>query len=353
MSRESLKFTRRGIMLSAAFAVGTVLSVTTFASAQTQMIGVSIPTLDNPFWVNATKFAEHAAEELGIGITVVGAENREEKQLADVQSLIAAGANALVVTPQSTASAPGLIALANRANLPIVIVDRYPGFAADNPDAPYVAFVGPNDVTAGRDVADFLIESGKKKIVGLGGTPGSSVAEGRQKGLNEAIAAADGVELVQYVGAGESEDNGYQAMQSLLAAHAPGTIDSVWCFNDGLCLGAFRAIKQAGREGEITLAGIDLVQQALDLIEQKTNYAFSTGGHWLQVGFGVMIAYDMLNGHKPLATDIRLDMLGVNSENFATFKEQFIDNAPPYAVKDYTLTNNPATKTQTFPLQTK
>jgi ABC-type sugar transport system substrate-binding protein len=157
MSRESLKFTRRGIMLSAAFAVGAVMSATTFASAADQMIGVSIPTLDNPFWVNATKFAEHAAEELGVGITVVGAENREEKQLADVQSLIAAGANALVVTPQSTASAPGLIALANRANLPIVIVDRYPGFPADNPDAPYVAFVGPNDVTAGRDVANFLI----------------------------------------------------------------------------------------------------------------------------------------------------------------------------------------------------
>lgn len=353
MPKKSFIFTRRGFVLSALFAAGTVLSTTSFATAQTQMIGVSIPTLNNPFWVNATKFAEHAADELDIDITVVGAENREEKQLADVQSLIAAGADALVVTPQSTASAPGLIAVANRAGLPIVIVDRYPGFAGDNPDAPYVAFVGPNDVTAGRDVAKFLIDHGKEKIVGLGGQPGSSVAEGRQQGLNEELAEASDVELVQYIGAGESEDHGYQAMQSLLAAHAPGSIDAVWCFNDGLCLGAFRAIKQAGRDGEITLAGIDLVQQALDLIEQDTNYAFSTGGHWLQVGFGVMIAYDMLNGHQPINKDIRLDMLGVNSENFAAFKEQFIDSSPPYSVKDFTLTNNPDTKSQTFPLQTK
>jgi ABC-type sugar transport system substrate-binding protein len=142
-------------------------------------------------------------------------------------------------------------------------------------------------------------------------------------------------------------------MQNLLAAHASGTIDSVWCFNDGLCLGAYRAIKQAGRDSEIKLAGIDLVAQALDLIEHNTNYVFSTGGHWLQVGFGVMIAYDALNGHKPIKTDIRLDMLGVNSENFTTFKKQFIDSAPPYSVKDYTITNNPSTNSQTFPLQTK
>ncbi|MBX3596735.1 MAG: substrate-binding domain-containing protein [Rhizobiaceae bacterium] len=347
------RITRRGLMMTAMVAIIGITSTGTNALAQTQTIGVSIPTLDNPFWVNATKFAQHAADELGVKLVVVGAENREEKQLADVQSLIAAGANALVVTPQSTASAPGIIALAKRANLPIVIVDRYPGFPADNPDAPYVAFVGPNDVTAGRDVAKFLIDHGAKKIVGLGGTPGSSVAEGRQQGLDEQIKASPGVELVQYVGAGESEDAGYQAMQNLLAAHAPGTIDSVWCFNDGLCLGAFRAIKQAGRDSEIKLAGIDLVAQALDLIENKTNYTFSTGGHWLQVGFGVMIAYDTLNGHKPISTDIRLDMLGVNSDNFAAFKQQFIDNPPPYAVKDYTITNNPGTKAQTFPLQTK
>lgn len=353
MTRKMFDLSRRRLMLAGLAATTCLFSATVFANAQTKTIGVSIPTLDNPFWVNATNFAEHVAEELDIKLVVVGAENREEKQLTDVQSLIAAGSEALVVTPQSTASAPGLITLAKRSGLPIVIVDRYPGFPADNPDAPYVAFIGPNDVTAGRSVAKFLIDSGAKKIVGLGGQPGSSVAEGRQQGLMEELETADGVELVQYVGAGESEDAGYQAMQNLLAAHAPGTIDAVWCFNDGLCLGAFRAIKQAGRDGEIDLAGIDLVAQALDLIQNETNYRFSTGGHWLQVGFGVMIAYDALNGHDPIDTDIRLDMLGVNSDNFATFKEQFIDNAPPYAVKDYTLTNNPETESQTFPLQTQ
>jgi simple sugar transport system substrate-binding protein/ribose transport system substrate-binding protein len=179
------------------------------------------------------------------------------------------------------------------------------------------------------------------------------VAEGRQQGLETAIKDGSGTELVQYVGVGESEDDGYQAMQNLLAAHGPGTIDSVWCYNDALCLGAFRAVRQAGRDKEIRLGGMDLVPQALDLIQQGSNYVFSTGGHWLQLGFGVMVAFDAMNGHKPLDTDIRLDLLGVNSKNFTTFKSQFIDNPPPYDVKEFTISYNPKATAQTFPLQTK
>ena len=349
------RWNRRTLLGGATLAMSALaLNATTVLSiaADATQVGVSIPTLNNPFWVRAVDFANHAAKELNLNLVVVGAENHEDKQLADVQSLLARGVKALVVTPQSTASAPGLIKLANRAHVPIVIVDRYPGFEANNPNAPYVAFVGPNDVTAGHDIAQYLIDHGSKTLVGIGGLPGSSVAEGREQGLNEAV-TANGAKLVQYVGAGESEDNGYAAMQNMLAAHPKGTIDGVWCYNDALCLGAFRAVRQAGRDAEIKLGGMDLVPQALDLIDKKTNYVFSTGGHWLQLGFAVMIAYDKLNNHDPIKTDVRLDLLGVNGSNFDAFKKEFIDNAPPYDVKQYTLTNNPATTAQNFPLAVK
>jgi ABC-type sugar transport system substrate-binding protein len=260
-------------------------------AAENISIGVSVPTLDNVFWVRAVDFAKHTAHTLGVELVVVGAENKEEKQLNDVQSLISRGVKALVVTPQSTATAPGLIRLANRSNIPIMIVDRYPGFPAKNDKAPYLAFIGPDDVTAGRDIANALINKGATKVVAIGGLPGSSVAEGRQKGLNEAIsaAAAKGVKLIQYIGAGESED-------------------------------------------------------------KKTNFIYSTGGHWLQVGFGVMIAYDALHGHAPIKDDVRLSLIGVDSANFAKFKQEYIDNPPPFNVKDYVITFNAKTAQQTFPL---
>jgi hypothetical protein len=66
-----------------------------------------------------------------------------------------------------------------------------------------------------------------------------------------------------------------------------------------------------------------------------------------------MIAYDKVSGHDPINEVIKLDLLGVNSANFATFKQQFIDNAPPYDIKEYTLTHNSKAQAQTFPLATK
>ena len=344
------------LMVLAASAAGTSLALPGYARAQgtPMVIGVSIPTLNNPFWVRAIEFANHVAKELSLELVVVGAENREDKQLADVQSMLARGVKALVITPQSTSNAPGLIRLANRAKVPVVIVDRYPGFPAGNPRADYIAFLGPNDVTAGGDIAKFLIGHGATNIVGIGGVPGSSVAEGREKGLRQAIAAASKAKLVQYIGSqGESEDTGYSQMQNLLSAHPRGTIDGVWGYNDALALGAFRAIRQAGRENEIKIGGMDLNPQAIDLIASNANYVFSTGGHWLQVGFGVMIAYDKLHGHNPIKTDIRLDLLGVDSSNVAKAKAEFFNAVPPYDVKQYTLTNNPSTTAQTFPLQLK
>ena len=139
-------------------------------------------------------------------------------------------------------------------------------------------------------------------------------------------------------------------MQNLLAAHPAGTIDGVWCYNDSLAIGAYRAIQQAGRSKEILVGGMDLTPDALNLIEKKTNFIYSTGGHWLQVGFGVMIAYDAIHGNAPIKDDIRLSLIGVDSENFAKFKQEYIDNPPPFDVKDYVVTLNPKTTQQTFPL---
>jgi len=330
--------------------VALMLVMPGIVAAKTMTIGVSIPTLDNPFWVRAQGFADHVAKELGIKLVLVAAEHREQKQLNDVQSLISRGVDALVVTPQSTASAPGLIRLADRHHIPIMIVDRYPGFPAKNDKAPYVGFIGPDDVSAGKAITNYLIEHGVTKIAALGGLPGSSVAEGRKKGLHEALKAHPNVKLLQYLGVGETQDAGYSAMQNILQAHPAGTINGVWCYNDALCLGAYQAIHQKHRQSQIVLGGMDLDPQALKLIDKHTDYIYSTGGHWMEVGFGVMIAYDKVNGHDPLKTDIRLSLLGVNGDNFAKFKKEYIDGTPPCKIKEYTLTNNPNATQQTCPL---
>ncbi len=139
----------------------------------------------------------------------------------------------------------------------------------------------------------------------------------------------------------------------LLSAHPSGTIDGVWCYNDALCVGAYRAIKQAGRDKEIKIGSMDLNPQALDLIKDKTNFVYSIGGHWVMLGFAEMIAYDYLHGHKPLSEFSRIEDVGVDAAGFDKFKAQYIDSEPPFDIKQYMLTFNPNAKTQTPPLTLK
>ncbi len=60
-------------------------------------------------------------------------------------------------------------------------------------------------------------------------------------------------------------------MEDLLAANPK--IDAVFCENDSMCLGAQKAISDAGRANEMFLVGVDGEAAALEAIKNKTNYA--------------------------------------------------------------------------------
>jgi ABC-type sugar transport system substrate-binding protein len=316
------------------------------------VIGASVPLLNDPAWVRIIDYAQFVAKQLDVTLDVVDAQGKEDKQINDIQSLLSKHIDALLFVPVSAANAPAIIRLANRAKVPAVATDRYPGFPANNPDNPYMTFVGPDNVECGRKIGEYLIAHGAKNFVAVEGTPGDANNQERTQGMHDAIAAhaSVGVRMVQEVGALQTEDNGYQLMQNLLAAHPRGTVDGVFCYNDALCVGAYRAIKQAGRDKEMILGATDLNPQALDLIKAKTNYVYSIGGHWVMVGFATMIAYDYLHGHKPLSEFSRIEDVGVDASGFERFKDQYIDHLPSFDIKQYMLTFNPKATTQTPPL---
>lgn len=299
-------------------------------------IGVSYPTANSPFWKAYNDFVADGGDQLGVEINAVSADADEQKQLADVQNLISQGVDGLILTPVSTSIAPALLRAAQSADIPVVVTDRYPGYdPGENGDADYVAFIGPNDVQAGRGIAESLAEAGATKLIALGGVPGNSVTEGRKEGLDEGVASS-GVELVQYQSAGgESEENGLSTAENMLQAHGTGQVDGVWCYNDNLCQGAIKAAQNAGRVDELKFGGMDLTPQAITAIKDGT-YTFSYGGHWLQGGFGLAILFDKINGEDPAEPIVKLDLLKVDGTNVAEFEQKFIDNPPDYDFEQLT-----------------
>ena len=326
---------------AAASAAASVAAASPSAAAKTYTIGVSYPTSNSPFWQAYLAFLNDGAKQLGITINAVSADTNEQKQVADIQNLISQGVDGMIITPQSTAVAPQLLKLISDAHIKVVVVDRSPGYdPGTHPDADYVAFIGPNDVQAGQDIAEALIAAGGNKILALGGVNGQSAAEGRKTGLNQAIAAKGGT-LVQYIAAGETVEDGLKNAESMLQAHPAGTANAFWCLNDNMCLGAIKAAKNAGRSSEFKFGGMDLTPDAITAISDGS-YTVSVGGHWLQGGFGLIALYDALNGKAPKKAVVKLNLLRIDSSNVAKFKAQYIDNPPVYDFKQLSQVFNPA-----------
>ena len=115
-----------------------------------------------------------------------------------LEDLVARPADGIIFTPYWATAARGL-SLAKDANIPVILTDVYADFQPQSSRFPnYLAFVGPSDEDAGKQMAEALFaamtpDANGKKVIGVvNGTAGTSVAIDRRKGLEDALKVAPG-----------------------------------------------------------------------------------------------------------------------------------------------------------------
>ena len=306
------------------------------------VIGSIVPTLDAQFWQRYKDFTETVASALGIELITVNANNSGDKLSRGVDDLVARKVDGLIFVPYFGAGPKG-IATTDAANIVSMCVDTTPEDIVPGGDFPnYIGFVGPDDETAGFNMADALSKTmtagpgGKKKIVAIQGTPGTSVAINRYKGLERYIAEGGDLELQgEAVGnfvAGDSQ----KAMDDLLQ-RSPDT-QGVWCANGGTATGAIAALTNAGKKAgtDVKVVTMDLNPDNVELVGTG-EIAFDTGGHWLQGGFSLIIMHDWLNGKK-IADDKRsqiIKLLPVTKATLAQLEADYPQGQPDYDVKEH------------------
>jgi len=311
---------------------------------QKLVVGVQVPTLANPFWVNYMGFMQQVADELGIELKVSDVQNREDKQIADIESLIAAGVDGLVVVPQTAEVGPKLLQKAEEAGVPIVVPDRWPGVEPGDPEyTQYVAFIGPNDVKAGYDICSALVDAGADKIVAVSGFHGASVHEGRSEGMHQCV-EEKGIELLAEEWVGETREKGMAIMENYLSRFPGPEFNGAWHLNDDTAMGSIQALEAAEVLDKVKVAGMDLNPDAVKALKEG-KYTYSTGGHWLQGGFGLIMLFDWINGVEPTERVVRLDLMGVTPDTVLDFEDKFITNPPQYDIKSMSRFYNPEAQT--------
>ena len=186
----------------AVIAAAAMCGLSPVARAATEpTIGVVVPTLDSDFWNRYVTFVKTGAEQLGVNLIVLNADNKPDQMIRSIQDLIARKVDGIISVGYWD-TAPPAIRFAKRANIPVVITDTYPPFAPQSEGhSNYIAFIGPGDFEAGYLYGKALLgamkpgASGKKVIGVINGTPGTSVAIDRRKGLAKAIAEDGNVQI--------------------------------------------------------------------------------------------------------------------------------------------------------------
>ncbi|CUH95937.1 D-ribose-binding protein [Propionispora sp. 2/2-37] len=224
-----------------------------------KVIGFSVSTLNNPFFVDLRDGAQAAAKEMGVELIVMDAQNDTSKQMSNIENLVQQKVSVLIVNPVDSKAIVPAIEAANKANIPVITVDR----SAEG--GKVVSAIASDNVAGGKMAAQLLIDKlgGKGKVVELEGIPGSSAANDRGKGFDDAMKAAAGISIVAKQPADFDRAKGMKVMENILQANPE--IQAVFAQNDEMALGAVEAIKAVNRTN-VLVVGFDATADAVTAV---------------------------------------------------------------------------------------
>jgi ribose transport system substrate-binding protein len=256
-------------------------------------VGVANFTLHAPYFIAMDHAIADEAEALG-GMEIIATDAGQDsaKLTSDVEDLIAQGVDGVIMQASPLESAPAVTDALEAAGIPLVLVNRRVA------EGTYASWIGADNSHMGEQAGEFIVEllGGEGKLVVIRGGPADNTTGiARTEGMLSHVEGTD-IEVVTAPAFGEwSEDGGIAVMEDMLAAHPD--IDAVFCENDAMCLGAQRAIDDAGRSDDILLVGIDGQKQALEQILAETNYVASAKNDADEIGrMGLHRLLEILHG---------------------------------------------------------
>lgn len=260
-------------------------------------IGLSLSTLNNPFFVTLRDGAKKAADQAGVTLIVLDAQDRVDKQIADIEDLIQRKVDVLIINPTDSDAVVPAVKEANKAGIPVITVDR----SANGGQVAY--HIASDNVAGGRMAAEYICNKlgGKGKVVELQGIPGTSAARDRGKGFNDYLKeSCPGLQVVARQPANFDRAQGLTVMENILQAHPD--VDAVFAHNDEMALGALTAIKSRGLK--VMVVGFDAIPDAVAAVN-KCEMAATVAQQPSKMGeLAVQKAIELIQGGKaPASTE--------------------------------------------------
>lgn len=213
-------------------------------------IGLVIPTLENPFFVNLTSLLNRELAKMGYNIILTESYDDVNTEGEMIDQLLERNVDGLLIIPSEEADQNAkTIKEAFDNGLPILCIDRY----LNNSSIPYII---TDNEKAAYDGAEFLIDRGHEQIACIQGLKNATPTIDRNRGFKNAI-ADHGLDPFYIGGDAFSVECGYR--EALKIIDDIGIPDAIFAMSSTIALGVMEAVEERGLDipEDISLIGFD------------------------------------------------------------------------------------------------
>jgi len=234
------------------------------------VVGFSQVGAESAWRTAETKSIKAEAAKRGVELKFATAQQRQGNQIKAVRSFIAQRVDVIVIAPIVETGWERVLREAQRARIPVILVDR--GVTVRD-DGLYVTLIASDFVEEGRMAAEWLAKkmNGKANIVELQGTTGSAPAIDRKKGFAEGIKKYPGMKIIKSQSGDFTRAKGKDVMEAFIKSDRD-RIEAVYAHNDDMALGAIQALEEAGiKPGkDVIIISVDAVRAAFEAMVAGT-----------------------------------------------------------------------------------
>ncbi len=253
-----------------------------------------------------------------IELIIKDADYKVEKQIQQIERLIADSVDVLIVSPIQSKPITAVVQKAYEEGISVLLVDR----KTENHN--YTAYLGADNIEVGRNAAKEIIASNTKdsiRIIEIKGLKGSSPAEERSLGFNQIIDRHERAKIVGSIEGDWEKESIQEKLKALLQQNIK--VDYVFAHNDRMAVGAWKVASDLGLEDTIDFIGVDGLAgpdggiQAVKDGKLKATVLYPTGGDE-----AIKLALQILNKEYVPKNNI-LSTTIINKVNADIMKNQF------------------------------
>jgi len=214
---------------------------------------------------------KETAEQLGVELRFLDAQQKQENQIEAVRKFIIQKVDVIGISPIVETGWDEVFREAKDAGIPIILVDR----RAVVPEDLYVTYLGSDFLEEGRNAARVLAKlvDGEANIVELVGTIGSAPANDRYTGFREILKNYPQMKIIDSQSGDFTLARGKEVMAAFLQKYGK-KITAVYAHNDDMAIGAIKAIEDFGLKPgkDIKIVSVDAARGAFEaMIAGKLN----------------------------------------------------------------------------------